>query len=106
MKIVTTYEPVPDPNRKFDWTAVAADYEPDSNAPVGHGATSEEAVEDLMEQMLCQSRFCDSPSKYQLMNGEVIQKLCLVCLIEQVRDLVESNANLVLSKEQNTIICI
>jgi hypothetical protein len=46
------YPPIP--LRQFDWCAYDEDtYDgaPDSHCPIGYGATEEEAVADLMEQI-------------------------------------------------------
>lgn len=44
-KIVTKYDPPPIPWRGADWSAVFDDY--DLGSPIGHGATEQEAIEDL-----------------------------------------------------------
>ena len=50
MDIRTYYDPKPVPSRKFDWEAI--DYSThDYDSPVGHGATKEEAIADLMWQL-------------------------------------------------------
>jgi len=59
MKIVTHFDPKPIPIRSFDWSAVDDDtYDADcdqdgffSNSPIGWGATEEEAIADLKEQL-------------------------------------------------------
>ncbi len=54
MNIKTHYDPPPIPNRSFDWSAIdddTYDGSPDSKCPVGHGATEEEAIADLKEQI-------------------------------------------------------
>lgn len=58
MKIITRYWPPPIPVRQFDWSAVTDDYEAESDSegswsshPVGRGATEQEAIKDLLEQM-------------------------------------------------------
>lgn len=43
--IITSHDPAPIPLRQFDWTATYDDYEPGD--PIGHGATEQEAIEDL-----------------------------------------------------------
>ncbi len=50
MNIKTHYDYPPIPNRLFDWSAID-DVSPDSRSPVGHGATEEEAIADLKEQI-------------------------------------------------------
>jgi len=47
--IRTHYDPPPIPDRRHDWRAVTADYEP--GAPVGYGATEQEAIVDLLDQL-------------------------------------------------------
>jgi hypothetical protein len=47
-KIITRYDPPPIPTTKFDWVAVDDNY--DGGDPVGHGATEQEAIEDLLNQ--------------------------------------------------------
>lgn len=50
MKIVTSYDPPPIPDRRHDWLAWDDDtYEP--GCPVGEGATEDEAVADLMAKL-------------------------------------------------------
>jgi hypothetical protein len=54
MNIVTHYWPPPIPTRNCDWSAVDDDtYDgaPDSNCPIGYGATEEEARADLIEKL-------------------------------------------------------
>ena len=54
MKIVTHYEPKPIPDRRSDWDAIDDDtYDgaEDSHCPVGRGATEQEAIDDLMQQI-------------------------------------------------------
>jgi len=48
-EIVTNniYPPIPD--RRFDWSAVTDNYEPD--CPIGYGRTEQEAIDDLLKQM-------------------------------------------------------
>ena len=45
--IETTYNPLPIPNRKYDWVATMNGYEPGD--PIGYGQTENDAVEDLIE---------------------------------------------------------
>lgn len=55
MKIITSYDKPPIPTRNMDWSAhtdnYEASYEGDghwsSNEPIGHGATEQEAIDDL-----------------------------------------------------------
>ena len=52
--IHTNYEHPPIPVRSCDWTAVTDDYDgaPDAGPQyVGHGATENEAIRDLIEQL-------------------------------------------------------
>jgi len=51
-KINTHYECAPIPMRGFDWVATFDDYDgaPDSQCPIGKGATEQEAIDDLLEQ--------------------------------------------------------
>lgn len=54
MKIVTEFWAKPIPLRQFDWSAIDDDtYDgaEDSNCPVGYGATEQEAITDLVEQI-------------------------------------------------------
>jgi hypothetical protein len=58
-KVVVYYDPPPIPIRNHDWTAVTGDYEGGEydyetgrfhgGAPIGHGATEQEAIDDLWE---------------------------------------------------------
>ena len=52
--IVTSFDYPPIPVRCFDWSAVTENYDgaPDAGwQPVGHGATEQEAIDDLLEQI-------------------------------------------------------
>jgi len=51
MKIKTSYELTPMPNRNFDWCAVDDDTYDGEGCPCGWGATEEDAISDLMEQI-------------------------------------------------------
>lgn len=48
MTIVTTFVHPPIPDRSFDWQAVRDGAEPGDL--VGHGATEQQAIDDLLEQ--------------------------------------------------------
>lgn len=47
--IRTSFWAKPIPDRQFDWVAVTDNYE--EGHPVGFGATENEAIEDLAEQL-------------------------------------------------------
>jgi hypothetical protein len=47
-KIITSFIYPPIPIRQFDWCAHYDNYEP--GCPMGHGATEQEAIEDLKSQ--------------------------------------------------------
>jgi hypothetical protein len=49
MEIITDYWPKPIPIRDFDWSATLDNYEP--GCPIGHGATKEKAIGDLLEKI-------------------------------------------------------
>jgi hypothetical protein len=49
MNIKTEYVYPPIPMRNFDWQACMEGWEP--NDPIGVGATEEDAIADLMDQM-------------------------------------------------------
>lgn len=49
VEIRTEHLRPPIPTRNFDWSAVQVGYEPDD--PIGRGATEDEAIADLMEQL-------------------------------------------------------
>lgn len=54
MKIRTTYEYPPIPDRSMDWSAIDDDtYDgaEDSHCPIGRGATEAEAIADLKQQI-------------------------------------------------------
>ena len=58
VKIHTSNVCPPIPIRQFDWSAITDDYDCDcdedgyfSSHPVGHGATEQEAIDDLLEQL-------------------------------------------------------
>jgi hypothetical protein len=52
-KIVTDFWRKPIPTAAYDWSAVTEDYDgaEDSHCPIGHGATEEAAIADLLEQI-------------------------------------------------------
>ena len=52
-KIVTSYVFPPIPDRRFDWSAWRDGDEPndDGQMTIGYGATEEEAIADLKEQL-------------------------------------------------------
>jgi hypothetical protein len=55
VKIKTNFEYPPIPIRDFDWSAIDDDtYDgaEDSHCPIGWGRTEEEAIADLMQQIL------------------------------------------------------
>ena len=52
-KIVTYYDPKPVPFRTSDWSAVTDNYEP--GHPIGWGASEQDAVMELLEQLEVQS---------------------------------------------------
>lgn len=56
--IHTSNDCPPIPVRTMDWSAITDNYDADcdqdgfySNHPVGHGATEQEAIDDLVEQL-------------------------------------------------------
>jgi len=51
LKIKTDYWMKPIPTNKFDWSAVDDNSYDGPGSPVGHGATEQEAIADLMEQL-------------------------------------------------------
>lgn len=54
LTIRTNFDYPPIPVRQFDWSAIDDDtYDgaEDSHCPIGHGATEEDAIEDLLEQI-------------------------------------------------------
>lgn len=59
MKIVTSFDYPPIPVRYMDWSALDADtYDCDcdqdgyfTTSPIGHGATEQEAIADLLSQI-------------------------------------------------------
>ncbi len=58
VKIHTNFDYPPIPVRDCDWSAVTDDYDCDcdqdgyfSNSPVGRGATEQEAINNLLEQL-------------------------------------------------------
>lgn len=67
MKIRATYDKKPMPFRSCDWLAVDDDTYDGPGCPVGTGATEQEAISDLMEQIethapACLSGRCFSPN--------------------------------------------
>lgn len=55
LKIVTSFDYQPIPDRSMDWSAVTDNYDgaPDTHppCPIGRGATEAEAIADLLEQI-------------------------------------------------------
>ena len=58
VKIHTNHDYPPIPVRSMDWSAVIDDYDCDcdqdgffSTSPIGHGATEQEAIADLMTEI-------------------------------------------------------
>ena len=53
MEIITTYNPKPGPDFRWDWEAVTDSYDgaDDCCDPIGWGATEEEAIKNLKEQL-------------------------------------------------------
>lgn len=58
MKILTSYDFPPIPDRSMDWSAITDNYDCDadqdgffSTDPVGYGRTEAEAIADLLEQI-------------------------------------------------------
>jgi len=51
MQIRTTFVYPPIPVRDFDWSAVDDDTYDGEGCPIGRGATEEEAIADLLEQL-------------------------------------------------------
>jgi len=52
-QIEAFYSMTPLPFRNFDWSAIDTNsYDGQSNDPVGYGKTKEEAIRDLVEQLL------------------------------------------------------
>jgi hypothetical protein len=50
MRVKTHYQLTPLPYRGFDWSAYD-DETYEGNGPVGYGATEEQAIADLMDQL-------------------------------------------------------
>jgi hypothetical protein len=48
LRIVTRFDPPPIPQRWFDWSAIDDATYDGPGCPVGHAATEDEAIEDLM----------------------------------------------------------
>lgn len=53
MRIATSYDALPIPNRNYDWKAWDSDTYccPECQSPVGLGATEQDAIDDLMEKL-------------------------------------------------------
>ena len=54
IKVYTSFDYLPIPYRGADWSAVDCDCDQNgfySNCPVGRGATEQEAIDDLLEQI-------------------------------------------------------
>lgn len=59
MKIVTDYWLKPIPTRAFDWQAYDAATYDGEGGPIGHGATEQEAIADLLEQIEDRAQLAD-----------------------------------------------
>jgi hypothetical protein len=69
VRIRTNHDYPPIPVRQFDWSAIDDDtYDgaDDSSCPVGHGATEQEAIDDLLEQI----EEASEPNAYVRTNGQ------------------------------------
>lgn len=51
MRIVTDHVCPPIPVRDMDWSAIDADTYDGEGCPIGRGATEQEAIADLLEQL-------------------------------------------------------
>jgi len=51
MKIITSFEYPPIPNRNYDWSAVSDNYDGEPESPVGWGSTEQEAINSLKIQL-------------------------------------------------------
>jgi hypothetical protein len=51
MKILTTYDPPPIPDRRFDWLAYDDDSFDGPESPWARGPTREAAIADLLEKI-------------------------------------------------------
>lgn len=51
--ITTSFDNPPIPSRNCDWSAVAADYDPERGDPIGRGATEQAAIADLLREIEC-----------------------------------------------------
>jgi hypothetical protein len=49
--IKTTFYPPPIPDRRFDWLAIDDNTYDGPGSPIGTGATEQEAIADLLEQL-------------------------------------------------------
>lgn len=57
LRIVTSNVRPPIPDRSYDWNAID-DRTYDGNGPIGHGATAEAAVRDLVDQICEREDIC------------------------------------------------
>jgi hypothetical protein len=64
-KVRTSFEYPPIPVRKFDWFAVD-DSTYDGEGPIGMGATEQDAIEDLLDQIADE----DCTNDYTKTNGQ------------------------------------
>jgi hypothetical protein len=58
LRIVTSYEPPPVPFRNCDWTAVDDRTYDGPGNPIGWGATEQQAIDDLLEQICNDEDVC------------------------------------------------
>lgn len=59
MKIKTDHWVKPIPTRAFDWQAYDDDTYDGPGCPIGHGATEQEAIDDLLEQIEARAQLAD-----------------------------------------------
>lgn len=48
--IITTYDPKPIPDRRFDWSAIDDNTYDGHGCCIGYGATEQETIDDLADQ--------------------------------------------------------
>jgi hypothetical protein len=79
--VVTSYECPPIPTRAYDWMATRDGYDPGD--PIGHGATEDQAIADLVEQEEARFESCGACDGTGRVAGESYYKpgweRCVYC---------------------------
>jgi len=84
-KIVTNFDYPPIPIRQFDWSAIDDDTYDGEGCPIGHGATEQEAIDDLLGQ-ICAQRGADCNPPTCAYCHAAIGEACRAKIVRQTKD--------------------